>query len=218
MATRLRLALLLVATLASSALASDPPTAASVSEFLRPPGESRYETTDWAALPPWQQTSFFGVRAKGKVFVFVVDCSGSMGDDGRLARAKTEIRRAVAAMRWPQKYYVIFYNDRALSMPGGVPADPDARSQAQLASWLRLVDPEGETDPRDAMAQAVGLRPDAVFLLSDGEFPDGAVESINKKNARHVPIHCIDLAGAGGAEGLRAIAKESGGTYALRPR
>ena len=192
------------------------PSASSVAEMLRPPGRSSYDATDWETLPPWLQTSFFGVRAKGKTFIYVVDCSGSMGLDERLLRAKAEIRRAVSAMRHPQKFYVIFYNDEALDMPGGIPVDSDANAVARLTNWFRTVGPDGETDPRAAMTQAIGLRPDAIFLLSDGEFPDGSVEHILRKNKLKVPIHCIDLAGGKGALGLTTIAKSSGGEYVLR--
>ena len=46
---------------------------------------------------------------------------------------------------------------------------------------------------------ALALRPDAVFLLSDGEFPEGTVEADRRLNARKVPIHCVDLTGGGPA-------------------
>jgi Mg-chelatase subunit ChlD len=200
------------------AAAQQPPTPSSVADLLRPPGRSASEKIDWETVPPWMQTSFFGVRAKGKTFIYVVDCSGSMGIGQRLSNAKTEIRRAVSAMRYPQKFYVIFYNDHALDMPGGIPIDSDARSVTRLSQWFRTVDPDGETDPRDAMTQAIGLRPDAIFLLSDGEFPEGSVEHILRKNhPRKIPIHCIDLAGGKGAPGLTQIARSSGGEYVLRP-
>jgi Mg-chelatase subunit ChlD len=210
-------ALALVCLCGGIAVAQQPPTPFSVADLLRPPGRSASEKIDWETIPPWMQTSFFGVRAKGKTFIYVVDCSGSMGLGERLFRAKSEIRRAVSAMRYPQKFYVIFYNDRALDMPGGIPIDSDARSVARLSQWFRTIDPDGETDPRDAMTQAIGLRPDAIFLLSDGEFPDGSVEHILRKNhSVKIPIHCIDLAGGDGALGLTQIAKSSGGEYVLR--
>ncbi len=55
--------------------------------------QDRYnlEVTDWSEIPTWRQTSFFGLRARGQFFVFVVDQSGSMIDDDRLIRAKIEL-------------------------------------------------------------------------------------------------------------------------------
>jgi len=184
------------------------------SEFLRPPGSDPYgPKVDWTMVPPWRQTSFFGIRAQGKTFIYVVDCSGSMAEGGRLARAKQEIRRGVQAMRSPQQFLVIFYNDDPLPMPGGIPVGASVDSARQMASWFQLIQPDGGTDPRGALAQAVALRPDAVFLLSDGEFPKGTVEAVAKGNPRKVPIHCVDLSGGAGGEHLRRIAKDSGGQY-----
>lgn len=221
------LAALLVAALATAARPADaqdvtvapsPPGGEPVSEFLRPPGSDRYApAVDWARIPPWRQTSFFGIRAQGTFFVYVVDCSGSMADDHRLVRAKAELRRALGKLQFPQRYLVIFYNDRPLPMPGGVPESAGARSRSRTVSWLGLIEAEGGTDPRPALQMAVSLRPDAVFLLADGEYPAGTPADVARVNPRRIPIHCIDLSGGAAGGDLRQIAKDSGGQYAARP-
>jgi hypothetical protein len=173
---------------------------------------------DWNDIPPWRQASFFGVRARGQLFVYVVDCSGSMIDDDRLARATIELRRSVFALQTPQRFEVIFYNEDSIPMPGGPrprPADPQAKNQ--LLYWLRLIEPDGGTDPRAALKQALAMRPDAVFLLSDGAFPEGTVDMVTKLNTRKIPIHCVDLAGGLGSDHLKRIAEANGGRYASRP-
>jgi hypothetical protein len=194
------------------------------SPFLGPPGSEGEEpdrygngTPDWNEIPPWRQTTFFGIRAAGKFFVYVIDCSESMIDEDRFARATMEVRRSVLSLQAPQQFEVIFYNEESMPMPGGPkprPADPQNKNQ--LVSWLRLVDPDGGTDPRSAIRQAISLQPQAVFLLSDGVFPDGTAEAIAKFNARRIPIHCVDLSGGEGGDHLRKIARESGGKYAAR--
>jgi hypothetical protein len=188
-----------------------------ISEFLRLPGEAGdpYGQTDWSSLPPWRQASFFGVRARGQVFVFVVDCSGSMADNARLVRAKAELRRTINGLRWPQRFQVIFYNDRPFVMPV-VPETADLKSKRTTFAAFQAIDAEGQTDPRGAMKRALGMKPDAVFLLSDGLFPDGSVEAILAANPNKVPIHCIDLAGGAASPDLKRIAQESGGQYAIR--
>jgi hypothetical protein len=192
------------------------------SEFLQPPGsspEDRYgEDSDWYELPAWRKTTFFGIRARGQFFVYVVDCSGSMLDDDRLTRATIEVRRSVLSLVEPQKFEVIFYNEDSMPMPGGPRArTADLQAKSQLASWLRLIEPDGGTDPRLALKQAISLKPDAVFLLSDGEFPEGTVDQVAKLNTRKIPIHCIDLAGGLAGDHLKRIARDSGGRYASRP-
>jgi hypothetical protein len=187
------------------------------SEFLRPPGSDRYDPGPDDDDLPWRQATFFGIKAKGQRFIYVVDCSGSMIDEARLTRAKDEVRRSIMRLQPPQRFKVIFYNDQPLPMPGDLTRSADLNSKAQLFSWLRLIEPDGGTDPRAAVAQALSLRPDAVFLLSDGEFPDGTVEAVAKSNARKIPIHCVDLSGGGSGDQLKQIARDSGGRYAPRP-
>jgi hypothetical protein len=189
-----------------------------VSEFLRPPGSSTdpyAPAVDWTRIPPWRQTEFFGIRAQGKTFLYVVDCSGSMDVGDRLIRAKREIRRGVSEMKFPQRFEIIFYNDRPRVMPGGVPQSADYATRMQLSQWLDLIDADGGTDPRAAMTMALGQKPDAVFLLSDGEFPPDTVAAIAKANKGKTPIHCVDFSGK--SDDLKAIAKGSGGQYASRP-
>ena len=190
------------------------------SPFLRPPGADRYDdpdASDWADVPAWRQASFFGVRARGQSFVYVVDCSGSMIDEDRLTRAKEEVRRSVARLREPQKFKVIFYNDGPLPMPGDLPRSADLLSKNQLLAWMRVIESDGGTDPKGATALALALRPDAVFLLSDGEFPDGTAEAVARQNPRKIPIHCVDLSGGLAGDQLPRIARESGGKYVSRP-
>ena len=76
------------------------------SPFLEPPGSEgvvadRYGPgpTDWSEVPPWRQTSFFGIRAQGRFFVYVIDCSESMIEEDRFARATMEVRRSVLALQ-----------------------------------------------------------------------------------------------------------------------
>jgi hypothetical protein len=200
------------------------------SPFLMPPGEAPADrdspslgaeaiaTPDWNEIPPWRQASFFGIRARGQLFVYVVDCSGSMIDDDRLARATMELRRSVFALQTPQRFEVIFYNQDSIPMPGGPrsrPADPQTKNQ--VLYWLRLIEPDGGTDPRPALKQALAMRPDAVFLLSDGAFPEGTVDMVTKLNTRKIPIHCVDLTGGLAGDHLKRIAQANGGRYASRP-
>lgn len=193
----------------------DPNEAAS---RLRAPGEDRYKSrVDWANLPPWRQTSFYGIRAQGQVFVYVVDCSGSMIEDARLAKAKIEVRKSIMALQYPQRFKVIFYNEGPLPSPGDAPKSADLPSKDQLLRWMNSIEPDGMTDPRSAMKLALALRPDAVFLLTDGEYPEGVAESIARSNTGKVPVHCIDLGNGVGANQLRKIAADSGGQYVLRP-
>jgi hypothetical protein len=173
---------------------------------------------DWRDVPPHRQASFFGIRAEGQVFVFVVDCSGSMIDEDRLDRAKSELMRSIRGLREPQRFKVIFYNDQPVPMPGEIPRLADRGSKDQLSRWLDLIQPDGGTNPKGALELALGVRPDAVFLLSDGAFPAGTAAAVARANPRKIPIHCVDLADGAGGDDLQRIARESGGRYTARGR
>ena len=181
-------------------------------------GEDRYSNkVDWTEIPPWKQVGFYGVRSVAQTVVYVVDCSESMADGDRLLRAKRELRRSVANLQFPQRFMVIFYNDEPLPMPGGFLKSAEISQKDRLNVWLRTIEPDGGTDPRLAMRLALGLNPDAVFLLSDGAFPSGATEEIVQANKKKIPVHCVDLAGGRAGDHLKRIANESGGTYVSRP-
>ena len=154
---RIGLALLVLATLpATGGEPRKARTPAEVADGLRSP-EEKYAPVDWANLPPWRQASFFGVRSQGQVFVYVVDCSGSMDGGDRMTRAKAELRKSIGTLRFPQRFHVIFYNDRPITMPGGIPRSADGAAKLDFNAWLRSIEPEGETDPRAAMGQAPQL-------------------------------------------------------------
>lgn len=160
---------------------------------------------------------FFGVQAKGSRFVYVVDCSGSMAG-ARLETVKQEILRSVHAL-WPaQQFYVIFFSDKAYPMftpqrtaPMLLPAKPENLRRAQ--HWVTQFSLSGGTDPTDAMVQALGLRPDAIFLLTDGEFDPSVVETIRKRNKHRIVINTIGFKNSAGEALLRRIASENGGGY-----
>lgn len=127
---------------------------------------------------PKGEASFFGVKSSGRRFVFVVDSSNSMRN-GKFDAAKEELLYAVRRLSPDQFFYVIFFDHDAERMtltPGGEP-DPTAVSATvanikRLETWLATVKNELRTDPGDAMKFAVEMLPDAIFLLSDGQFTD----------------------------------------------
>ncbi len=175
-------------------------------------------TSDWAGFAASGGTageggSFFGLVARGKSFVYVVDKSGSMSG-AKWRRAQEELMRSVIALGRAQKFYIIFYDTRAAAMPGGklVPATAGQRQQA--FEWAREIRPFGATNPTEAMKQALALRPDTIWLLSDGLFDDAAVEAIGEANpGRRVKIHTIAFFDDKGEPVLRRIADENGGNY-----
>jgi hypothetical protein len=175
---------------------------------------------------------FFGVKAGGKRFVFVVDSSNSMRGE-KFEDAKEELVYAIRRLDKKQMFYVIFFDQDALRMftAEGTNGEPEPRpvfattqNINKLEKWLKDVDLEGRTNPYDAMKFAVELLPDAIYLLSDGQFTDrGRTEDYLRANnilddpaegyRPKVVIHTIGFYSKEGEVTLQAIAKAYQGTY-----
>ena len=169
-------------------------------------------------------TSFFGLTAQGQKFVFVVDASSSMrrpsfGPERTLFnRVKLEIMRSVRLMTEQQRFYIVFFNDSFLPMPSKSLVTADKDSQAYYLRWMSRVESGGPTDPERALQLALGLQPDVIYFLTDGEFKRGLVKRIDEMNRAGVVIHTINYGSdEDESETLREIAEQNGGTYYFVP-
>jgi hypothetical protein len=122
---------------------------------------------------------FFGVQATGSRFVFIIDCSTSMGGD-KFVLAKQELNNTLANMSPDHEFFVIFFSSGAYPMtrPGRGVAEktylPGTKENIRdIQNFVRLSPLVGGTYPLKATQLAATLEPDAVFLLSDGAFSDG---------------------------------------------
>jgi hypothetical protein len=167
-------------------------------------------------------TEFFGAREQGRSFVYVIDCSGSMINHGALRRAKAELLASLDRLPPDARFGVIFFNldpttiaDTA-GRPGLMPAT--AANKAWAADRLEPIAPDGGTRPRPAVQAALAMKPEVVFLLTDGqELNDDDVEILQPlASASDTRIHVIEF-GTGPSFGLEAplprLAEATGGTY-----
>lgn len=176
-------------------------------------------------------TQFCGVEGGGNHFVYLVDSSGSMGDGFESARR--ELLRSIDALQSDQRFYVIFFDADSQYMrlshsqtdePRSVPATE--ANKAALKRWaMRIVKDKGRA-PYEALRFALQLRPDVIFLLSDGEFPQGIEDLLREEN--HVEnlfgeaqttsiVHTIGYHSAEGELRMRRIAEQNGGKYRYVP-
>ena len=168
--------------------------------------------------------SFFGMGADGSAFVFVVDCSGSMGDENRWYAARQELKTAIADLTEDQRFYVFLYNDTSFSYTRRTPQliKATAENKAKIFDWLDRQRPDGDTKPWRAMRSSLRLQPNAIFLLSDGELKDDTVVQLRENNGKikrrgkvldKVPVHTISLGSGYGQETMRAIAEQNDGSF-----
>lgn len=175
---------------------------------------------------------FAGIAGGGNHFVYLVDSSHSML---KFAEARAELLRSIEALKADQRFYVVFYDEQPKYMCISHPGRQEAASvyatppnKQSLRNWAMTVTQQRGQSPPDVLRFAFELRPDVIFLLSDGEFSARTETVIREGNQRSnlfgesgqlSIIHTIRFPGASSTEGRKAeqqmqrIAQENGGQY-----
>jgi hypothetical protein len=62
---------------------------------------------------------------------------------------------------------------------------------------------------------AIRMKPDAIYLLTDGEFDTGVIEKViaAQPQSKKIPIHTIAFESQAGEATLQTISRVTGGTY-----
>lgn len=174
--------------------------------------------------PGRSRAAFFGLEAPGRKFVYVFDHSASMGEPaGRpLADAKRELLASIDSLGDSMQFHVIFYNDHLmLFAPQGYRGRPvfaDDESRRAVRKFVESVGAEGGTRHADAIAAALKLAPDAVFVLTDADEADDLTDDEFRRLSRSLGRTRCMIAQFGGGEGRRSprlarLAADSGGEY-----
>ena len=163
--------------------------------------------------PLGRTANFYGIEAEGSKFVFVMDMSGSMSG-ARFRRARNELRQAIERLSPTQAFFVILFNDAPNPMPAAGLTNVNSENVQLVDAWLRKIECQGGTHPFPALLAALAMKPDAVFLLSDGKFDPTTAQAVSQLESwQRIPIHTIGFASRKGEPMLRAISQVSGGTY-----
>lgn len=159
--------------------------------------------------------TFFGSRVRGQSFVYVVDRSGSMRG-ARLEAVKIELINSINRLEPNQKFFIIFYSSQPYPMQADGLVSASEANKMLYTNWIRGITSRGGTQPEGAMLQALSLKPDAIWLLSDGAFSDRVCDIIRPQNPG-IQIHTIAFHNQAGQAVLWRIANENGGSYLFVP-
>ena len=156
--------------------------------------------------------TFFGVEARGDEFVYVVDFSGSM-EGPRIDQARYELRKSIESLAADASFFVVLFNHGSLAMPahGLVRATQD--NKQRYLDWVDRQPVGGGTNPVDALVAAARLKPDAVFLLTDGGFADPRAAFSVVARSKGPRFHTVAFHDNVGEAVLRRIARVGRGTY-----
>jgi hypothetical protein len=170
--------------------------------------------------------SFFGARASGNRFVYVIDSSTSMIGP-RWEALRVELSRAIRSLSPDQEFFVIGFDVSAHPMfnllpPKGKFLNPTSENVSRLNRWVASIKHGDSTRPATAIGIALRLEPDAIFLLSDGEIRDNTLYDLRTYNRKQdedgnskvlIPIHTVLLHSEFGYLTLKTIADENDGVF-----
>jgi len=169
-------------------------------------------------------TSMFGVPGVGFKFVYVLDRSASMGGSGdrALKAVKAELLRSLEDLDTVHQFQIIFYNEKPVVFnPSGVPgrlAFANRTNKDRAARLIESMVADGNTRHDEALKMAIRLRPDVIFLLTDGDDPKLSRRELDqiRRMAFGITINTIEF-GPGpqppGKSFLATLAEENGGQY-----
>ena len=186
------------------------------------------ESTAGSGNGSGQAVQFGELSGRGKRFVYLIDRSESMKwpDEAPMNFAVSEARRSIDSLEpgaGAQKFQLLVFNHNFEIFDGGtrlVAVTPESKRRA--GEFLAAVRPEGGTDPLGALAAAIRMAPDVIFLLTDAE------EEISALALRRIgdlarrtgvaQINVIEFGKPGGKHpaAYRKLAEENGGMYLYR--
>lgn len=172
-------------------------------------------------------TTFFGQRATGAKFLYLLDASGSMQDYNSLSVAKAELLASLAQLDDEQQFQIIFYSEHSFPMP-----HPDGRSQfftandvnrTKASQFIRGISPLEGTRHLEALLMALNYNPDVIYFLTDAGEPRlsaADLEQIRKRNGEKAQIHTVEFGKHADlnieSNFVRKLARENRGGYVYR--
>lgn len=163
-------------------------------------------------------------QVNGMDYVFVLDVSGSMSEDGKLATSRSSISAFVEALSSRDRFEMLSFNVAAESAFGGL-RSADATARSDGAAFLRSRNARGGTTLRPAIELAYRYkdvdRPLNVVILSDGMTEEDERNILLKmigQRPNSTRVFCIGVGNDVNRPLLQQIADEAGGLAAFISR
>ena len=167
---------------------------------------------------------FMEVDGIGDSVVYLIDTSSSM-DGNRLKLAQSQLKKSLRLLQAGQKFAIIFYNDdyrERLKLRRQAEQDLYFASELnkQLAGQeVDRVTADRGTDHRPAILEALSLKPDVIYFLTDGDEPALSTADLTEiaKRTGQTTIHVVKF-GDGTmvsreSSWLQRLARQSSGEF-----
>jgi hypothetical protein len=157
----------------------------------------------------------------GRSFVFVIDRSYSMGNQGLgvIDEAKKQLTAAINQLEPHHTFQIVGYHETTHTMMKRqlLPAN-DANKQA-VPGHISSMSAFGSTNHENGLIAAVAFKPDVIVFMTDGGYPElnnGKLRMIKQLAPRGCEIHCIQF-GIGSLQKttsfMTQLAKQNDGSF-----
>jgi len=163
---------------------------------------------------------FGGPAAVGRSFVFVIDRSASMGASGlgAIQAAAEELGSQLGRLTNEQTFQVVAYNQAAIYFTDRELVPATSENQKKLVRFIADLAAYGETEHVRGLLAALRLKPEVIYLLTDGdpELNASDLGLIREQAAGRTSIHCLHF-GRGrpqsSPQSFERLARENRGSY-----
>lgn len=184
------------------------PGAAPAPKIVRAIGQIATFSSSGRSIP-WTGGNPFQGYENAKSIVFVVDRSSSMRN-GKLDAANGHMFDQLPKQKLGALFSIVYFNTSDEPLPGGLQAASKANID-NAKQWSDGIPPNGGTDPESAILTALKLKPEVIWILSDGGFSPAIVQKIKQANSSNTVISTIGF--FDDPTTLKQIAEQNRGTY-----
>jgi hypothetical protein len=164
---------------------------------------------------------FMGQGGNATRVVYLCDGTGTMVGL-RYQLVKGELKKAIDVLKPIQQFAVIFFQDEnfeAVDKKTLIPATGQNKRKAY--DFLEAMSIRGQTNPLPAIEAAFAMKPQLIYLLSDGEFDNlvsydqvlARIAELNKDKSVRINTILFGDRDKRAEETLRRMAQENGGRF-----
>ena len=170
---------------------------------------------------PATSISVFGSgKLTGRRFVFLIDRSHSMGEQGLgvLKQARIELTNAINQLKDYHQFQIIVYHNSTATIARRELLPATEENKKLVPDFLQNVAAYGGTNHQNGIYAALIYDPDIIVMMTDGGSPDlhdGQISAI-KKSANGTEIHTIQFESGAMTNSnhfLKRLADQTSGTF-----
>ncbi len=169
------------------------------------------------------ETTFMNIAGIGRTFVYVIDTSSSMSGS-RLKIAQSQLKASLRLLQPNQKFGVIFYNEYRERLKLRRHDEPTMYfatdvNKALAGHEVDRVTSDRGTEHMPALLEAISLKPDVIYFLTDGDEPELSPAQLAeiRRLAGSLTIHVVKFGdgtlSSRGPTWLERLAHQSNGEY-----